>query len=122
MPRQVTVVRACQAPVQQFDWGCLQWLAGDELVPGAAQTLGLATILPGKHNPLHYHPNCEEVLYVVSGRCRHRFDDEWVGLEAGDSITIPAGVRHNLVNTLSEPLRCVICFSSPRRETVFLEE
>lgn len=116
-----TVVRAADAPVESFDWGRLQWLVNGRTVPGCRQTFGTSTIAAGSRNPLHYHPNCEEVLYVVSGRCDHRLNDEIVSLGAGDVVVIPPGVRHNLVNTGSEEIVCVIAFSSPDRETVFLE-
>ncbi|MDX1945380.1 MAG: hypothetical protein SFU86_08225 [Pirellulaceae bacterium] len=46
-------------PIETFAWGQLQWLCSDRLSPGALQTFGISTILPGQRNPLHYHPNCE---------------------------------------------------------------
>jgi quercetin dioxygenase-like cupin family protein len=115
-----TVVRSAAA-VESFDWGRLQWLVNGQLVPGCKQTFGVSTISAGERNPLHYHPNCEEVLYVVSGRCEHSLDGTWTSLATGDAIVIPAGVRHNLVNPGPDDIVCVIAFSSPDRETVFLE-
>ncbi|MFM9964719.1 MAG: hypothetical protein ACKV2Q_26230 [Planctomycetaceae bacterium] len=44
-----------------------------------------------------------------------------VALQRGSVIRIPAGVRHNLSNTGSETIVCLISFSSGARETVFLE-
>jgi mannose-6-phosphate isomerase-like protein (cupin superfamily) len=52
-------------------------------MPGAEQTVGLATILPGKQNPVHYHPNCEEVLYVISGKGVQSYDSRTIELKAG---------------------------------------
>jgi quercetin dioxygenase-like cupin family protein len=108
-------------PEQTFDWGSITWFSDDTLSPGAAQTLGICHILPGQQNPLHYHPNCEEVLHMLAGEGRHRFDDEAVELRPGSTIRIPIGVRHNLVNTGSETLTCLISFSSGKRESVFLD-
>ena len=108
-------------PEDRLDWGTLQWLSSAKLQPGAQQTLGLCTILPGKGNPLHYHPNCEEVLHVLTGIGRHRVEEAWVDLKPGVTIRIPAGVRHMLVNEGTEPMLCVIAFSSGERETVFLD-
>jgi len=84
--------------------------------------VGLATILPGKHNPVHYHPNCEEVLYVISGQGLHSYDGRTIPLKAGMTIRIPAKVKHNLVNTGTETLRTLVSFSAGDRKTVFLEE
>lgn len=106
---------------QTFDWGSLLWLCNDQLSTGAAQALGISEVLAGQRNPLHYHPNCEELLYVLEGECRHSFDGQWFELRPGSLIRIPAGVKHNLENTGPGALKCLIAFSSAARETVFLE-
>ncbi|MCX7407725.1 MAG: cupin domain-containing protein [Planctomycetales bacterium] len=108
-------------PVATFEWGAIQWLCNEELSPGAKQTLGITHILPGRTNPRHFHPNCEEVLYLLSGCGRHSFGDDFIELQPGMTIRIPAGVTHNLTNTGSELLTCLIAFNSGHRETVFLE-
>jgi quercetin dioxygenase-like cupin family protein len=115
------VTSAAELPSETFPWGALQWLCNAELQPGAAQTVGICRIHPGQRNPVHYHPNCEEVLYLLAGSGEHSLDGEVVVLKAGAVVRIPAGVRHNLANTGDEPIVCLICFSSGRRETVFLE-
>ena len=121
MRPQTIVIRAENAPVEEFDWGTLQWIVNGRRAPGSEQTFGVSTIRPGRRNPLHYHPNCEEILYVVSGTCEHSYDGAIAPLSAGETIVIPAGVKHNLVNTGAVDVVCVISFSSPDRETVFLE-
>jgi mannose-6-phosphate isomerase-like protein (cupin superfamily) len=116
------VTDAKQLPVEQNAWGTIKWVCNEKLMPGAAQTVGLATTLPGKQNPVHYHPNCEEVLYVISGQGWHSYDGRTIPLKAGMTIRIPPKVKHNLVNTGTEPLRTLISFSSGDRKTVFLGE
>ena len=116
------VTDAAHLPVEQNDWGTLQWVCNGKLMPGAEQTVGLATILPGKQNPVHYHPNCEEVLYVISGQGLQSYDGRTVSLQAGMTIRIPAKVRHNLVNTGTEPLRTLVSFSSGDRQTVWIKQ
>src|SRR5918998_2557147 len=75
-------------------WGHLSWLVGENEMPGAEQTLGVVTIQPGERNPLHLHPNCEELLYVVSGECDHLLGDDLYQLKPGSVIRIPRGVPH----------------------------
>ena len=116
------VTDSAQLPVEQSAWGTLQWVCNERLMPGAEQTVGLATILPGKQNPVHYHPNCEEVLYVISGQGLHSYDGRTIPLKAGMTIRIPAKVRHNMVNTGTETLRTLVSYSTGDRKTVFLEE
>ena len=84
------VTDAAQLPVEHSAWGTLQWVCNGKLMPGSEQTVGLATILPGKHNPVHYHPNCEEVLYVISGQGLQSYDGRTISLKAGMTIRIPA--------------------------------
>ena len=117
-----TVTDINELPAETFEWGSLKWLCCERLASGAAQTLGICHILPGCHNPVHYHPNCEEVLHMLSGSGRHSYNDQWIDLKAGMTIRIPANVRHNLANEGWEPIKCLISFSSGDRQTVFLDE
>lgn len=107
--------------VETFDWGVLQWLCDGRLIPGAQQTVGWCRIEPGRRNPVHYHPNCEEVLVMLAGHGWHRLGDDYVELHAGMTLRIPTGIVHGLENIGAEPLECVIAFSSGDRQTVFLE-
>jgi mannose-6-phosphate isomerase-like protein (cupin superfamily) len=116
------VTDAAQLPVEKSAWGTLQWVCNEKLMPGSEQTVGLATIMPGKQNPVHYHPNCEEVLYVISGQGLHSYDGRTIPLKAGMTIRIPAKVKHNMVNTGTETLRTLVSFSSGDRKSVFLPE
>jgi len=116
------VTDAAQLPIEKSAWGTLQWVCNDKLMPGSAQTVGLATILPGKRNPVHFHPNCEEVLYVIAGQGLHSFDGRTIELKSGMTIRIPAKVKHNMMNTGTEPLGTLVSFSTGDRKTVFLDE
>ena len=106
-----------QENVNQMSWGHLAWLVGAAQMPEAEQTLGVVTIQPGKRNPLHSHPNCEELLYVVSGECEHKLGDEFFHLASGMVIRIPRGVNHWAKCTSAEPLVAVVSFSAPDRRT-----
>lgn len=98
------------------DWGQLIWMIGKNETPGAEQTFGMVTIQPGRRNPLHSHPNCEDLLYVVSGQCDHKLGEEMIQLSPGSVIRIPRGVRHWVKCTSSEPLVALIAFSSADRQ------
>lgn len=116
------VIRQVQAEnTDQLGWGSLSWLVGASQMPGAEQTFGIVTIQPGKRNPLHLHPNCEELLYVISGTCEHKLGDEQFSLTPGSVIRIPRGVPHWARCTSTEPLVAVVSFSSPDRQAQSLE-
>jgi mannose-6-phosphate isomerase-like protein (cupin superfamily) len=107
--------------VSEADWGSVAWLINGETNAGAEQTFGVVTINPGSANPLHLHPNCEEILYVLSGTCDHRIGDDVVQLEPGMVICVPRQTPHRARTTSAEPLVAVISFSSPDRQTINLE-
>ena len=104
-----------------MDWGQISWMVGAKEMPGAEQTFGVVTIHPGRRNPLHLHPNCEELLYVMSGTCDHKLGDEMLQMKPGDVIRIPRGVEHWAQCTSAEPLVAVICFSSADRQVETVE-
>lgn len=115
------VTRSGEAQADAFPWGAIRWLHNGETNEGAEQTFGLVYINAGEQNPPHYHPNCEEILYVLSGRCVHTYGDDEYELGPGDSILVPQGVVHHAINRGWEPIRAIISFSSGDRQTVFLE-
>ena len=106
---------------ESFEWGTLKWICNDKLSPGALQTIGWCKIFPGKRNPLHYHPNCEEALLVIRGRGQHRLNEHCLTLEPGMLLRVPSGVLHNFENCGSIDLECMITFSSGDRQTIFVE-
>jgi quercetin dioxygenase-like cupin family protein len=115
------VVAVDDVPSNEFEWGTLKWMLSAEQSPGAEQTLGICQIFPGKGNPLHYHPNCEEVLYMIAGRGRHSLGDESLELTPGMAIRIPRNVPHNLVNIGWETIICLVSFSSGNRQMVHVK-
>jgi mannose-6-phosphate isomerase-like protein (cupin superfamily) len=84
-------------------------------------TIGVCRFDTGKGNPLHYHPNCDEVLYVISGRCRKFIGPKSVEMGPGDCVRIPRGEPHRAETLGSAPMVCLIAYDTPRREVVFLE-
>lgn len=79
---------------------------------------GLLTLAPGDHVTEHYHPYSEEFLHVVAGTLTMTLDGEAITLGPGDSLLVPIGVRHRLVNSGEEEARGVFHLSplAPRPE------
>ena len=94
----------------------MRWLCSRRLCPDAEQTLGEVYINPGARNAVHSHPNCEELLYVISGECDHSLDGRTVRLTAGSMIRVPAGARHHAENTGWEPVRMLISLIANSRK------
>lgn len=79
---------------------------------------GVVTLEPGDFITEHYHPYSEEFLHVVSGELRMTLDGEPIELAAGDSLLVPIGVRHRLVNAGDTTAKCAFHLSplAPRPE------
>lgn len=79
---------------------------------------GLLDLACGDFVSEHYHPYSEEFLHVVSGELEMTMDGHPVRLTAGDSLLVPIGVRHRLVNTGETTAHCVFHLSplAPRPE------
>ena len=105
-----------QKAVEKYPWGEIRWMMNNKIDAGSAQTFGVVQINAGQKNALHSHPNCEEILYVLSGSCEHVIGDKKVTLHAGDLIRVPAGVKHRAVVLGNQPLRAVISYSSGDRQ------
>ena len=105
-----------------YPFGWIRWLMSRDLDGQAEQTFGIVEIKAHQKNALHLHPNCEELLYVLSGSCEHLVGDQKVVLHPGDLLRVPRAVRHQAVVLGDEPLRAVISYSSADRQVVNLGE
>lgn len=104
--------------LEEHDWGRLVWLVSGRLGTSTTMTVGRCYIAPGRENPRHFHPNCDEVLHVLQGTIEHSLDAETVPMSAGDTISIPRGTVHNARNVGDDEAIFVIVFSTATREVV----
>jgi quercetin dioxygenase-like cupin family protein len=112
------LAKSQQAVVQDLPWGRLEWITSEAQGNSTTMTFGRVTIKAGQANPRHRHPNCDEILHLLSGRLEHSLgDDQTFIMEAGDTISIPTGVFHNARALGSDDAVMVICFSAADRQT-----
>lgn len=109
---------AADRTVDPQDWGRLEWSVAGSLGNSDVLTVGRCFIQPGRNNPVHHHPNCDEVLTVVRGRIRHRVDEEYLEMGPGDTVSIPLGATHNAVNIGDEECELLIVFDTAERQVV----
>ncbi len=108
--------------IENFDWGRLYWYASSQLGNSKHLTLGQCIIKKGCQNPVHFHPNCEEVLYVLKGMIKHTYENKSdVILNEGDSIVIPEDIKHCAINIGDTDAVLMISFSSGDRKTIVSE-
>src|SRR5690242_2140385 len=106
----------------EFDWGAIQWLVTGRQIVDSRMTFGLSEIRPGQGNPAHYHPNCDEVLYLLDGEVDHWLGDDVYHLQPGMAIHIPTGLVHHALNRGTTVARMVIAYSSGDRQVIMLED
>ena len=115
---QTTLIRRAEAESAQTTeaWGTLCWTANKQLAGLSGLTLGRVTLNPGHKNPRHSHPNCDEVLYVISGQLEHSVNDDVMILNAGDTLVIPAGAPHQARALGEEVADTIVAYSAGERE------
>ena len=57
----------------------------------------------------HYHPNTEEIYYIMAGEGEIRMGSELRKVAAGDAIAIPPGQKHKIWNTGQDALKFLCC-------------
>jgi quercetin dioxygenase-like cupin family protein len=86
------------ADMRVMEWGRLGWLS-NPAVTGARQMTVIAGIFsPGYGHTFHYHPDQEEIIYVLAGSLEHWNEQEKRILGAGDCVFIPVGLVHASFN------------------------
>lgn len=115
---QRVILPAGEVEVLPQPWGQLRWFASRPLGNSATMTVGQATITAGKSNPPHWHPNCDEILYVASGHIMHRVGDREYEMRAGDTVVIPEGTVHNARNIGTEDAVLMVSFNSADRVAI----
>lgn len=105
----------------KYPWGWIRWMMNAELDPAVTQTVGIVQLEAGQCNQLHQHPNCEELIYVISGTVEHTLGDQRVVLHAGDILRIPKNTPHKAFNNSKDPVRTVVIYNTGTRQMVALE-
>ncbi|XZE53759.1 cupin domain-containing protein [Planctomycetaceae bacterium SH139] len=87
------------------------------------QSLAEARIGPGLTTTPHYHPQTEEIYFILVGEGEMMIDQERRAVGPGDAIAIPPGAVHQITNTGSETLRLICCCAPgyEHEDTVLVE-
>ena len=93
----------------------MQWLMEDAIDARAGLSLARMTVAPGVTSEAHRHPDCSEAVHVLSGSVEQRRGDDWLPLEAGDTLLIPVGALHQTRNPGPEPAVLMVAYSSGAR-------
>jgi mannose-6-phosphate isomerase-like protein (cupin superfamily) len=81
------------------------------------QSLAEARLPPGGQTAPHYHPNTEEIYYILEGEGRMTIDGETCEVGPGDAIAIGPGAVHTIVNSGQETLKFLCCCAPGYEDT-----
>ena len=70
-------IAAADSHLDEYPWGHIRWSVNAELTGSEGLTVGRVHLDAHAQNPRHYHPNCDEALYVISGRTEHLVGEKW---------------------------------------------
>ena len=88
------------------------------------QSLAEARLPPGASTTPHYHPQTEEIYYILEGAGRMTIGNESRDVLPGDAIAIPPGSIHTILNTSPTTTLKFLCCCAPAYEhadTVLIE-
>jgi mannose-6-phosphate isomerase-like protein (cupin superfamily) len=75
--------------------------------------LVIMSLLPGEEIGMEVH-DVDQTLYVVDGAGMVVFDGVEKDFEKGMVVVVPAGVRHNVVNTDDDPMKLFTIYAPPQ--------
>jgi mannose-6-phosphate isomerase-like protein (cupin superfamily) len=85
------------------------------LFTGPHAQLVIMALKPGEEIGLETHEGVDQFIRVEAGRGMAFLDEKTQPLEDGSAVVIPAGTRHNIVNTSkNEPLKLYTIYSPPQ--------
>ena len=83
------------------------------LYTGKNLQLVLMCIEPGGEIGEEVHDDGDQFFRVEEGKGEVRIDGQASEIEDDDAVVVPAGARHNIVNTGDEPLRLYTIYAPP---------
>src|SRR5215208_8278744 len=86
-------------------------------------SMAYGVVPAGATSTRHSHP-FETAVFVISGRARAYFglnDEEWVDVEPGDFLYIPADMPHSTANIGDTPVQYVLARAAPEDVVISVE-
>ena len=83
------------------------------LYTGKYLQLVLMTLQPGEEIGAEVHEDHDQFFRVESGSGEVRIDGKTTPIKDDDAVIVPAGARHNVVNTGDQPLALYTLYGPP---------
>ena len=86
------------------------------IATGPHSQLVTMSIPPKEDIGSEVHPGTDQMLFIVAGSGRAVVDGDSVDVVENDVVVVPAGSRHNLINTGLGDLRLFTVYAPPHHE------
>ena len=83
---------------------------------GKNSQLVLMSLKPKEEVGLETHPGNDQFLRFEGGKGRVEIDGNKYQVKDGDALVIPAGAKHNVINTSAEELKIYTIYSPPHHK------
>lgn len=113
-------VTSKEAEIEYAPWGKHWWLSKPGFTDSKQLMFVRVTMPPGAGHQFHYHPEREEILYVLEGVGEQWVDTEKRNLKAGESAFIPKRTVHAIYNSSKKPVTFLAILSPAEARGPFL--
>ena len=98
---------------QHYKWGdnCNGW----HFLKSETLSVIRESMPSGAFEKLHLHRNAQQVFYIISGVANFYLDNVEFELKADESIHVPKGIQHSIVNKGLESLEFLV-ISEPKAQ------
>jgi quercetin dioxygenase-like cupin family protein len=110
------IVPFADAEVEQLPGKTHFWHCKPGMVADTNLMFVRAQLPPGEAHRFHFHPNMEEILYILSGTAEQWIEKEKRVMKAGDAIYLPVGMVHGTYNIGAETLDFLAVLSPAKSE------
>ena len=93
-----------EAEIEELPGKIHHWYCRPGMVKKTDFLFVRAHLPPGQAHKFHFHPNMEEILYILSGAAEQWVEREKRTMKPGDALYLPAGVVHGTYNSGADTL------------------
>ncbi len=86
------------------------------MATGPHSQLVTISIRPKEDIGSEVHPGTDQILFIVAGTGLAVVNGESVQVTENDGVFVPAGARHNLINTGTDDLRLFTVYAPPEHK------
>jgi mannose-6-phosphate isomerase-like protein (cupin superfamily) len=90
------------------------------LYTGKHLQLVLMSLLPGEDIGEEVHDNRDQFFRIEKGKGEALIDGKTTKIKGDDAVLVPAGARHNIINTGDKPMRLYTLYGPPNHVDSFV--